>query len=168
MGGSMSIALAKSFAAEPVVSYECDEPEGLVTREVWPMKFTPLNLKIFWERAKRYKVLFHTDVSNDFKKFMEIFVREGVNGLEPQGLIWVIDDFIGVFYMTAIELGVDALVHYSFFDGRHTGRVNLTRAMLRYGFEYGQFRRLSAIVPMFVPQALLFAEQIGFKHEGRK
>lgn len=153
----------------PVLSIECHEPEGDVTRNVYPMMLTPRNLKTFWDKSRKFVTVFNEEVRGDFKKFLEVFLREGPEGVEARGIFWVIDNFTGVMYLTDIQAGVDACVHYIFFDGRHKGRLELVRAMIAYVMERYNFHRLTAEAPLFYkPSALLFAEQIGFVKEGRK
>lgn len=155
----------------PVLSIACEEPEGTVVRNVYPMYLTPRNLHTFWQRCKsrRFSTIFNEEIRGDFHKFMSVFLREGSNGIESRGLFWVVDDFVGVLYLTDIEATVDAKVHYVFFDGRHHGRTNLIRSMLLYVMAKYNFRRFTAEAPLFFkPSALLFAEEIGFVKEGRK
>jgi RimJ/RimL family protein N-acetyltransferase len=154
---------------EPVLSIECAEPEGTVTRNVYPMVLTPKNLHTFWSKSRKFVTLFDSETRGDFHKFMEVFVKEGSDGIEARGLFWVVDDFVGVLYLTDIDVGTDARVHYVFFDGRHKGRLDLIRGMLAYVMTRYNFHRLTAEAPLFYkPSALIFAEQIGFIKEGRK
>lgn len=153
----------------PVLSIECYEPEGLVTRNVYPMTLTPRNLKTFWDKSRKFVTIFNEETRGDFRKFLEVFLREGVNGVEARGIFWTIDDFVGMLYLTDMEAEVDACAHYIFFDGRHKGRLDLVRAMLLYVMRRYNFHRLTAEAPLFYkPSALLFAEQLGFIKEGRK
>lgn len=160
--------------SEPLLSVPCDEPGGTVVRHVYPMLLTPENLKTLWEKSRKYKTLFGKDVRGDFGKFARLLIKQHPNGeLESTGLYLLVDDFIGVFYMTniAVEAGslVDASVHYSFFDGRHHGRLNLVKAMIKYGFQKYNFRRLSTEIPLYAKRdAFRFAELVGFRNEGRK
>lgn len=153
----------------PVLSIECDEPEGIVTRHVYKMILTPKNLHTFWVKSRKFVTLFGEEVRGDFHKFMEVFLQEGVNGIESRGIFWVIDDFVGIMYLTDIDAGIDAKVHYAFFDGRHRGRRDLVRAMILYVMDRYQFHRLTAEAPLYwKASAMLFAEQVGFIKEGRK
>lgn len=154
----------------PILSYVCFEPDGNVTREVRFMTLELENLKVFWEKARKFKTLFGEEISGDFHKFVNVFLRTTRSGdIEPMGLFWVIDDFVGVFYMTQIQVMQDAVVHYSFFDGRTRGRAPLARAMMKYAFEQYGFNRLTVEIPFFaVRTAFKFVEEIGFVHEGRK
>lgn len=154
---------------EPVVEAPCKEhnDEEPITRFVYPMPLSIDNLKEVWERSKEHTTLFSQEVRADFNKFISLFVKEGRNGIEATGLFWVVDDFVGVFYMTEI-MDHDALVHYSFFDGRFKGRAELARRMLKFAFEKFNFVRLTAVVPVYAPPALTFARLVGFSEEGRK
>ena len=154
---------------EPVLSIECIEPEGTVIRHVYPMILTPKNLHTFWSKARKHVTLFDSETRGDFHKFMEVFLRQGSDGIEARGLFWFVDDFIGILYLTDIDVATDAKVHYAFFDGRHKGRLELVRAMIAYVMFRYDFHRLTAEAPLFYkPSALIFAEQVGFVKEGRK
>lgn len=155
-------------AIEPVLAMVCDEPNGSVVRHVYPMYYTPENLKTFWEKASKYRTIFSADVNGDFKKFMETFVSQEGDTLRAHGLFYVIDDFVGVYYMTHI-MEIEARVHYSFFDGRHKGRKELTKEMLRYAFRTFGFWRLNTEIPMYASKGTFgFVNAIGFTQEGRK
>ena len=152
----------------PVLTVVCKEPEGDVVRRVYPMPLTPDNLRTFWEKSRQFRTLFTEEVNGDFKKFLELFVSREGNELQARGLFWVIDDFVGVFYMTHIT-PVEAQVHYTFFDRRHFGREELTREMLRFGFRQYGFKRLNVEVPLYASKNTFgFVDALGFKREGRK
>lgn len=133
---------------EPIVSCECNEPGGLVTRHVYPMILTHENLLRFWQQASKFRVLFSDEIP-DFKRFCELFISID-NGDSPRahGLFWRIDDFVGMFYMTHIQAN-DAQIHYTFFDRRQRGRAELCRMMIKYVFDTFHFRRLSSEIPYF-------------------
>lgn len=161
-------AIAEAVEA-PVLEATCVEPEGTFVRQVRFMTLTPSNLKTLWEKVRQFDTLFSEELNGDFRKFLEAVIRQGPSGIEPVGLFWVVDDFVGVFYLTHIVPGQDADVHYSFFDRRHKGRHNLVKAMLRYAFHRYGFARLSAQVPVYATeQAFKFASALGFKDEGKK
>lgn len=154
---------------EPVASAVCDEPNGSITRTVRFMPLTLENLRQFWEKSRQFPTLFGEEISGDYKKFLNFIIHDGPNGMEVNGLFWVVDDFVGMYYMTQIEPGIDAQVHYSFFDRRQKGRVGLSRAMLKYAFDKFEFRRFSVEVPKFVSKLTRdFILEIGFRKEGCK
>lgn len=158
-------------SSDVIVTAECNEPDGLVTREVRLLKFTPVNLSKFWAQAKKHRTIFRFEIGGDFRKFMDRFVKQGPSGdLLPTGLFWVVDDFVGVFYLTDIDIGIDAVAHYSFFDGRHHGREKLVLEMLKYAFTVLGFNRLTSEIPLHAsPHTHNFVEHtVGFKKEGRK
>jgi len=158
------------ITTEPSLTWVCDEPEGPIERAVYPMPLSPENLKLFWEKSKNFKYIFDNAVGGDFKKFCELFLYNGPNGeLCSNGLFWIVDDFVGIYYMTRIVPGLDAEVHYTFFDRRHRGRLGITLEMLRYAFMKYKFRRLSVEIPLFATKySFEFITQLGFKKEGRK
>lgn len=153
---------------DPVVTALCREPEGDIVRSIYPMPLTMGNLKEFWDRAKNYRTLFTDEIAGDFKKFCELFISQEENKLKAHGLLWRIDDLVGVYYMTHIY-PTDAQVHYTFFDRRHKGREHITRRLLAWAFEHYGFRRLSTEIPMYASKHTFgFVYRVGFKLEGRK
>lgn len=156
---------------EVILSVECNEPGGSVVRHIREMTFTPNNLRIFWEKARPFKTIFNEEIKDDFQKFVRVIIdTEHKDGPRPNGLFWVVDDFVGAFYVTNIESGGDGLAHYSFFDGRHKGRIDLVKSMMKYFFETYKFRRISVHIPRYnTDKTRNFVEKsLGFKCEGRK
>lgn len=155
--------------SDPILECECDEPEGKVIRYVRKMNLEPERLKRFWSLSRKYPTLFSQEVRDSFPKFVNVFISQGATGLEANGLLWEIDDLLGVFYLNDIIPGVDANTHYTFLDGRFKGRIELTKKMLRYVFEKYKFRRLSTVIPKYAQvYADTFALNLGFKKEGRR
>lgn len=153
----------------PIVSMLCKEPEGDIVRHIYPMDLSVDNLKKFWKLSSQFRYIFNEEVTKDFGKFCELIVAERDGQLASRGLFWVVDDFVGVFYMTQIQVGIDADVHYTFFDRRQKGRKELTRAMMQYVFERYKFQRITSEIPYYASWATrTFAESIGFVKEGRK
>lgn len=157
---------------EPILlSAKCSEPEGHIIRNIRAMPLTPSNLYKFWEKSRQFKVLFTREINNDFLEFVKLFIVADKDGLpaDCNGLFWVVDDFVGVLYMTDIKPGYDAIVHYSFFDRRQRGRQPLIRKMLRYVFEHYGFRRLTVEIPKYAVESTnAFVRSLNFKEEGRK
>lgn len=153
---------------KPIFLCDCHEPEGVITRGVYPMTLTPDNLKRFWELTQQFKILFDGEVK-DFKQFCEMFitVNEDYSNIEAHGLFWRIDDFVGLYYMTHIQAN-DAQIHYSFFDRRHRGRQQMTRRIIQHVFNRYGFRRLSAEIPFCAAGTFDFVKEVGLKIEGRK
>lgn len=167
---------------EPIFSCLCVEPAGPITRNVYPMTLSPQNIKKFWELSSNFKTLFGDEIKGSFEKFTEVLMSHDEDRIYANGLFWRIDDFIGIFYMTHIQ-SHDAQIHYSFFDRRHRGRVQLTRRMIKYVFDRYEFRRLSAEIPHSVIKSIEdrndstrtfhsgpfeFIKQVGLQEEGRK
>lgn len=166
----MSIT-ASLLDEEPIMTVICHEKHGDVERTVRPMILTMENLRRFWEEARQYKSLFTEEINGDFGAFLNVFLITSPDSksIIPRGLFWVIDDFVGVFYITDIVLGHDAQVHYSFFDRKHRGRQELAKALLKWAFDKYKFRRLSTTIPTYATKAANgFAESLGFVREGKK
>jgi len=155
----------------PILQQYCLENSERVLRSVYPMPLNAENLRRFWEKSRVFKTLFTKEINDDFQKFLELFIIADDDGLPTgsTGLFWVVDDFVGVFYMTEIKPELDALVHYTFFDRRQNGRAELVKAMIRYVFRKYRFQRLSVEIPTYAVQHTFnFVKQIGFTLEGRK
>lgn len=146
---------------------ECKERGKIINRQVWLMSYTPENLKKLWEKSSEHRILFSDDVNGDFHKFCEIFFSTDYAGnVYSNGLVWVVDDFVGILFMSQIRKD-EALLHFSFFDGRL--RFDISKKMIDYIFtEYG-FERLNAeIVPFASKRVYTFIERLGFRREGKK
>lgn len=146
----------------------CEEPEGSVIRVVREMPFTRDNMKKLWEASSQFPVLFGRPLTS-LEDLISFLLIQNLSGdPEPTGLWWVVDDFVGTFFMDDITPN-EATVHYSFFDKRHKGREILVREMMKKVFDEFGFNRLNASVPAYVGQGpRLFIEKCGFKIEGVK
>ncbi len=152
-----------------IVTQVCHEPEGDFERSIRSMPLSLDNLTKFWERAGKYRTLFNEEIRGDFKKFLDVFLfYDAKNQVQTRGLFWVLDDFAGVYYMTRIIPGVDALVHVNMLDGRFKGREEITKRILLHAFEKYGFHRLTVQVPVYIkPNVIRFIRNLGFVSEGR-
>lgn len=154
-----------------IVRAVCDEKDGPIIRSVRPLLFSMENIKRFYEEACKFPTVFGVEMMGDFEAFCNLILQPGPEGVPiPNGLFYVVDDFVGVFYMNRIIAGVDASVHYTFFDQRQRGRADLVKEMLVYAFERYEFRRLTVEIPVYSsPHTFHFVEKmVGFTREGRK
>ena len=150
---------------EVVMVVECDEPEGVVVREVRPLYLTVDKLNGLYEKLKEFDVLFNDHVGNDLESFLNAFLTE-VNGeMQSTGLLWEVDD-VGILYLTDIRPGYDAYAHFSFWDRRFRGREDLVRQMIRYVIKKFGFHRITVDVPKYAAPTMGFVERIGFIKEG--
>lgn len=145
----------------------CPEPEGSVVRNVRALRFSRANLLKLWDKQKQFKTLMGREIHN-FDEFCDFFVRVLPDGtIEARGICHVIDDFVGILWLSDITYPAYAEVHYTFFDRRHRGRVDLVRAAIKYIFDAMDFGCLYVRVGLFAKSPMQFVEQIGFKKEGR-
>lgn len=152
---------------DPIFECECDEPEGIVKRKVYLAKFTREFLFAMWEKQRKYKTLMGKEIAH-FEQFLDFFIHQDKTGaIEPKGLCFVIDDLAGIFWLSDIHYPAYAEVHYTFFDGRHKGRLNLVRAGIKYAFDKWQFNRLYVRVALYAKLPIRFVESLGFIKEGR-
>lgn len=165
---------------EPVFEVTLDEPEGRVTRKVFPIVFTLPNLQKFYDKAKRFPTLYGKEIIDSPEEFIKLFlVPNGEDSFTLNGLFWGIcdnenlDNLVGVFYMTDI-MPSEALVHYTFFDRRHKGREKLVKEMLKYVFNTYKFQRLAVEIPLYTiskhknQNTIRFIVNCGFFYEGKK
>ena len=151
----------------PLFQCECDEPEGKIIRTVYQAEFSRGLLLNLWEKQKKYRTLMGKEVLT-FDEFVDFFVKCYPDGtLESRGLCYIIDDCVGIFWLSNICWPLGAEVHYTFFDGRHNGRLNLTRRALKYAFQTYCFARLYVRVALYAKLPIRFVESVGFKREGR-
>jgi len=145
----------------------CEEPEGTFVRNVYPFLFTVENLVLLWNKVKQFPTLMGKEIY-DFESMLNFFVYEK-EGSDPEskGLCVVVDEFIGIFWLTDIEWPRQASIHYTFFDRRHKGRIDLCKKAICYVFDKYKFHRLYTTVPLYASPALNFVEKIGFIKDGR-
>lgn len=182
---------------EPILSLSYEEKGKPVARSIYPLLFTPENIGKLWQAAKPFKTIFGHEHDGDFVKFLSFFLdmQDSDTGeLAPakaKGLFWVVDDFLGLFYISDITPGLDASVHFVFFDRAFERRQPLIIAALRYGFKKYGLHRFSTEVPLYVNvpiirdaegkpildkngkqeqkfNAFKAVESLGFKQEGRR
>lgn len=155
-------------SGDTVLEIECEERDGTVVRAV---KFVPLTierLRFYYDNLKEFDVLFNEHVRNDFKSWISQFLSQDESGnVTSNGLIWQVDD-VGIFYLTDIRPGYEALAHFNFWDQKFNGRRELCREMLKYIFTRFGFHRIVTEVAMYATKSLSAVEWIGFTKEGRK
>lgn len=145
----------------------CNEPEGDIIRKVTPFPFTPENLAKLWLKAKEFPTLMGKEIPT-FDHMLSIFVATNDQGQHnSKGLCVQIDDLIGLFWLTDIEWPNQCSIHYTFFDRRHRGRLDLCKMAVKYIFNKYQFHRVYTQVPLYAKSILKFVEDIGFKKDGR-
>jgi RimJ/RimL family protein N-acetyltransferase len=153
---------------EVTLSVVCNERKGPVTRTISPLIFTPENLRKFWEKSSQFPVIFGRRLDSP-EDFMKYFFSQKGDYISTTGLFWVVDDFVGVFYLTEI-FPEQADAHFTFFDRKLEGREALTTAMMKHVFEeFPSLVRLNVSLPCYVNDKVFqFISRIGFKLEGRK
>lgn len=152
-----------------VLTVDCTESKGIVSRTVREFPLSIKNIQALYVRASRFPTLFGQEGPKDFPSFLQILMHEEEKAIRPNGLMWAIDDLVGIFYLSDIQAGTDANIHFSFFDQRLRGRLQLCRRMVQLTFEQFKFRRLTIELPEYIRgNTPLFVEQLGFQREGCK
>jgi RimJ/RimL family protein N-acetyltransferase len=145
----------------------CREPEGDFLRIATPFLFTPDNINELWNKVNKFPTLMGKEI-NDLADMVDFFVKDHGNGsLESRGLCAQIDDLVGIFWLTDIEWPKQASIHYTFFDRRHKGRIDLCKEAIKYIFSKYKFHRIYTQVPLYARAPMKFVESIGFIKDGR-
>jgi RimJ/RimL family protein N-acetyltransferase len=157
----------ESFTDDVLFTSICEEPEGTVIRKVTPFLFTPDNLCRLWAAVQKFPTLMGKEVSN-FDQMLDFFVKDHGDGkYEARGLCAQVDDMLGIFWLTDIEWPKQASIHYTFFDRRHRGRVDLCKSAVKYVLNKYRFHRIYTQVPLYAKSPMKFVESIGFVKDGR-
>lgn len=162
--------MSAALLGQPILSVVCDEPEGKIVRTIRPLRLSKQSLHILFHKFEQFRTIIGLEFDGSFEQFCNLFLSQNKDGtVDSNGIFWVVDDFIGVFYMTDYRPGVDAVIHYSFFDRRHKGRVNLIHQMMKYVFEVLKFHRLTVKIPLYAKQSVMYFTEtfLGFRKEGR-
>ena len=167
----MSAYLEEEEKEKPVVSVLCKEgrdKEGVIIRHVYPLIFTEENLVKLWDKISQFPIIFGKQLKS-IKDFNRYFFTMRDKNPWPTGLFWVIDDFIGVFYLTEIFTH-EADAHFTFFDKRLEGREELTRQMIIHLLkEFPTLNRINVSIPCYANDKVFkFVSRVGFTSEGRK
>jgi len=153
--------------SEILFSATCDEPEGVVVRNVYSFKYSMDNLKLLWEKTKQFPVLLGHEIQT-FDDFLRCFILIDTAGnIMPMGILMIVDDFVGAFILKDIDWPREASIHYTFFDRRHKGRLDLCATAIRYVFDRYNFQKLYTKIPLYAKGSLNFVEKLGLKKEGR-
>lgn len=147
----------------PAFTCICDEPKGEVLRSVWNLPFTPENLNKLWAQVSKFPTFMGTEVHTMQDMLGMLFDGDITR---PRGLLMVVDEFVGVFFLRDIKGLHEASVHYTFFDRRHRGRVKLCQAALSYCFNTFGFNRLWTQVPTAEIAVCKYVETLGFTRVG--
>lgn len=151
----------------PILSIECNEPEGLVTRHVRPTEMTVEKIGDLWDKISKFDSLFNDFVRGDFASFLAHFVTQvGPKEFEAASLCWDVDD-VGILILNDLRPGVSASAHFIFWDMRLKGREELLRRMIEYVFDRYEFRRIETQVPVRYYLTMAGVEKLGFIKEGR-
>ena len=80
--------------------------------------------------------------------------------------VWRGEELLGMLSLTNVVEGLDARLHFLFFDRNLVGKRALLRQFLAHCFGPLGFRRLSAEVPEDAAKLIRFYRNMGFRYEG--
>lgn len=81
--------------------------------------------------------------------------------------VWKNGDVRGIFLLSRVVPGLDALAHLAFFDRQLVGRHPLVRSMMAWAFRELRLQRLSVEIPDHLPPLIRFCRaKLGFRYEG--
>jgi RimJ/RimL family protein N-acetyltransferase len=156
----------------PILVVECNEPNKTVVRSVRPFVLDKDSGARLWQEASKFPRIFNNVDTSSAPEFLDAFFKwdEVRQEAVTDSLLWVVDDFVGIFSLTNIYHPDDALMHFTFFDKRFRGRAELIREMIKYVFLTYGFHRLSAEIPAYASKGVLkfITEAVGLFPEGRK
>lgn len=156
---------------EPILSVVCEEPGGSIERHIYKFVFSEENIKKFWENVKRYPKIFGKDTIGDIEDFLNMFFYVDHNGFwQTNNLFYIVDDFVGTLALTNIYHPTDALMHFTFYDGRLKGRDILIKEVISYVMDEYDFVRLSAEIPCYAPKTTMkfVSDKLGLVLEGKR
>jgi len=154
--------------SEPILVSKCHEKDGDVIRSIYPLMLDKETLFQIWDKTRQFKTVFNTEIKEDFNKFLSVFANLENNMISANGLFWSIDDLIGIYYLTDIY-NTEATVHFTFFDKRFNGRLDMTKLMLAFVFDKYKFQRLNVEIPAYASASTqAFVKALGFQMEGKK
>ena len=131
------------------------------------LPYSRANLQQFWLKVKHHKNIFNTELRGDFEKFVSLFIEQHGEELVPRGLIWVVDDFAAMMYLTHISEH-EATAHISLMD-REARDPEIAKELMRYVFRTFKFHRLNAEVPVYVVGWFFdYVKSVGFIEEGNR
>ena len=87
----------------------------------------------------------------------------------PDNMFWEIwrgAEFVGIFGLTKVVRGLDALAHLAFFDKKLVGKRQLILNTLAWAFRELDLQRLSLEIPSRFAHLIRFARKLGFRYEG--
>lgn len=140
----------------------CDEPEGSILRTVRHFEFNQENLDKLWNKISMFPSFMGSEIRTYTDMIKYFTTIDSGNRVIPKGLCLVVDDFVGIFWMTDIKQLHEASVHYTFFDKRNRGRINLCKKALEFAFRHFHFHRLWTQAPVPAAYVNKFIQALGF------
>lgn len=119
-----------------------------------------------WEVFKDHPVIFSDEIEGSIERFIDVVT-------DPLS-IWfeVYDEIqsrpIGLYFLTDIYPGYDAMGHFAFADRIARNRERMSWNMMMIVFESYNLHRMSVEVPAYQTGTLRAAEALGFRREGIK
>lgn len=129
------------------------------------LKLTPEKIKDYWEVIRRFRTLFSDFTRDRFENYL--------NCLEDPNTFWIevidlLDQPVGLIYVTGLHQTIDAELHAIFFDRQLTNKVELTKLVIAFLFEtFPALHRLTVSVPEIYHATVRYAKACGFRYEGK-
>jgi hypothetical protein len=133
--------------------------------EIRPFQPTAESLERLWKKFDENRSLFPALPANPFE-FVCWLAAEDTKVFEVGG----VESPAGVFIFTGIIPGESAWAHIYLWDLETTTpveRVQAAQVACAVMFRDAKLRRISGLTPVTNAPALVFAERVGFKREGR-
>lgn len=156
----------------PLFEVECEDPKkGVQLLKVYDVVFDNVTMAQIWERQKQFRTMMGREI-HTFEELTNFFIETKPDGsFQSRGICYRIasdeDPMVGIFWLSDIHYPAYAEVHYTFFDRRHKGRVQLIREALKYARKTFDIKRYYVRVGLYAKLPIKFVEEIGFFKEGR-
>jgi RimJ/RimL family protein N-acetyltransferase len=126
----------------------------------------PQKVSELWGSFKSNPVIFTDEIDGSFEAFFDVIMN-------PRTIWHEIYDEIdreakGVFCLSNIIPGYDAVGHFAYWDRVARGRDILSLLMMSQAFERFSLHRMTAEIPSYQSGTIRAAERIGLKKEGVK
>ena len=115
-------------------------------------------LKLIWEKANEFPIIFDDSVRGDFEHFLLEF-------LDKDTIMLLTGDY-GYVRVSNIRIGREAEIHLFFWDRRFKNRDTDCKQALKWLFEKMKLERATIIIPGKVVNTFTFVKAVGFTHEG--
>lgn len=125
---------------------------------------TVQSVDFLWREAAKYEFLFSDATLGDPERFVQYLLSPGV-------MIFLVsceEEPVGILYADQVREGIDARVHYLFWDRHPKGRQRLLLTAMRWFLDTFELHRFNMEIPVYAFAALRRMKKMGIRIEGRR